>query len=63
MTTCKSCRFAGSWYEGRADCRRYPPVPTTTMANSYSEWPQVKNTDWCGEYELPSPPQTGIGRR
>lgn len=30
------------------ECRRNPP----TVADEGYEWPEVKRTDWCGEYTL-----------
>ena len=33
-------------------CRRYSPKPTMQQKESaFADWPQVNNSDWCGEFE------------
>ena len=58
MTTCATCKF----HEG-TECHRYPPtpIPVVYQDNNWdgdfgidykivSEWPDVGDDDWCGEY-------------
>ena len=50
---CKNCDFSSE--EGSEDlgkflrCRRRAPNPS--MADSHAEWPEVMDSDWCGEFE------------
>jgi len=55
--TCATCRFYRSYGENRTVglCLRYPPQPLVE-ANRWPEcdanFPEVKATDWCGEYQV-----------
>lgn len=33
-------------------CRRYAPTTFMIGSSKVTEWPTVKQNDWCGEYEL-----------
>jgi len=51
---CKTCRYCNKnddWYKDpefeTLSCRRNAPV----IVNGHTEWPRVKETDWCGEYK------------
>jgi len=47
VPSCSSCR-----YESGARCHRYAPRPQSAVADeTWTRWPLVLNSDWCGEYE------------
>ncbi len=55
---CKGCAFylnPDAWQrmkvfsEPKGRCRRYPPV--YIGARGGTEWPEVAETDWCGEWK------------
>jgi len=57
---CKNCRnFKTKQGNGKkGECHRYPPtegVRTGTGINEYPSWPDVKPTQWCGEFRHSSP--------
>jgi hypothetical protein len=52
--SCKTCAFferatgideAGRFHEALHECRRHPPKPEA------NRFPNVKETDWCGEWQ------------
>jgi len=48
---CSNCEF---WYEpgsGHTQCRRYAPRPNPEGSSRLFGWPQIKGSDWCGEYQ------------
>ena len=60
--TCETCRF----YYRQGECRRLPPqkvsreeyfpsydkdTPSTTEIVTVTEWPEVSEDDWCGEFK------------
>jgi hypothetical protein len=56
MKSCASCIFFHvRRYSVSLHCRRYPPAYYTTTYSgeitSFLSQPQVKETDWCGEYQ------------
>lgn len=52
MESCSNCKF--KVYES---CRRYPPVlilrteGMLRMQEVSSEWPKVRDMEWCGEFK------------
>jgi hypothetical protein len=52
--TCETCRFMHGPFEDReAVCRRLPPV--TQQIGFMGQWPFVRPSDWCGEYQPHAP--------
>jgi hypothetical protein len=54
--TCTTCRFYRPHGESKrwGLCRRYPPYPLgdgNRMPDCDANFPEVKATDWCGEYQ------------
>jgi hypothetical protein len=37
-------------------CHRFPPTVIALGGELVQTWPNVKETDWCGEYQLIPPP-------
>lgn len=59
---CGRCRFAAEFYRESASvqCRRRAP----TWIADIGSWPDVRSTDWCGEFEprtLESVEPLGLG--
>lgn len=52
---CITCRFYDTSGEWRPVCRRFPPTPNPDGNPDW--WPQVLESDWCGEYQ-PRPAAT-----
>jgi hypothetical protein len=58
--SCSSCKYYKPDYEGSTQglCRRFPPVlvPAHPLRiaiedpNIETQWPEVNQEDWCGEY-------------
>ena len=48
---CENCRFYVGW-----ECRRYPPTPVAFGDYVGTYFPEVAETQWCGEYQ-PRPTQ------
>lgn len=55
MLTCATCQFFALEEDGsevRGDCRRHAPLVTGGMMSSVETvWPQVGETQWCGDHE------------
>lgn len=60
LMECKKCMF-GKTKQGKGkklECHRYPPtegVVTKDGMKEFPSWPDVKPTQWCGEFRHPSP--------
>ena len=59
---CGKCRF---WVQyaavtdagpNRGKCRRHVPAVHIVAGHSFSEWPETKRDDWCGELEAKPEP-------
>jgi len=55
---CKMCKFFNEVSELLGECRIYAPRPSSAVFSPVdsrlfqnSEWPRVKNEDYCGEFE------------
>lgn len=72
--TCKSCRHFDAYIKdgrpaGRGDCMRYPPTPVC-IPGSGGEFgsdlaycrPEVRDTDWCGEFRDAAKPMSAQER-
>lgn len=60
--TCAACRhFSPADHttdEGAGECRKNPPVIVQVGVDLFrSAFPDVAETDWCGEFEFEAPPQ------
>lgn len=66
--TCKECRFFAQDSKDRrlpapamrmmlGTCRRYAPDGPSLLGEEWrsTEWPIVRNEDWCGEFERRDP--------
>ena len=49
---CKKCRW---WEQHRGNyrgaCKRRAPIRVIGAANSYAQWPDTTDADWCGDFE------------
>jgi len=48
---CCNCRYSVTGQELELTCRRYAPRPSS--GESLTHWPEVLDSDWCGEWTLP----------
>jgi hypothetical protein len=48
--SCGNCRFC--LYIDIHECHRHPPTLGLVQGQWMSEWPAVRPSDWCGEWEL-----------
>jgi len=51
---CGNCAFFETIDSKRGSCKRYSPRPTLTTIEAgplFVEWPEVKNREFCGEFE------------
>lgn len=55
---CELCRFYAAnspddpaSFDGRGECRRFPPVLFGDMEADAWCWPLVEPSDWCGEFK------------
>lgn len=47
--SCKACLFfVAAAHAGTGSCRRYPPA---FVPNYAAQWPQVAETEACGEFQ------------
>lgn len=48
--SCANCKYWKRYsdYDDRGECRRHSPVYNI---HGTSRWPQVIETDWCGDFE------------
>ena len=44
--TCKDCAYFNA---ANGECRRNAPFPVGHR--QYAQWPKVKDSDWCGQFE------------
>lgn len=54
--TCTTCRYAAPIeYEAqeRLRCAARPPVVAVSAKGYQTVWPHVRDTDWCGWWEMP----------
>jgi hypothetical protein len=45
---CANCRF---YFPGDEECHRHAPAPTAGTTLHAVHWPEVREGDWCGEFE------------
>src|SRR4051794_37151366 len=55
MPTCETCAY---FLDGPGRCRRHPPTvfAAPDPRGSYTHWPEVRKSDWCGEFNEKVPP-------
>lgn len=49
---CDTCQYAAnhSSMPAKLECRRFPPTVLSTPDEIFELWPEVDESDWCGEY-------------
>ncbi len=51
---CVTCRFALDEHGEYLKCRRYAPSPSEPKpraGGTFTRWPMVTLSDWCGEWQ------------